>query len=170
MKRKLLLFKLLLGTALAASAQTNPTAQSLPYTQDFSTLSHSSTTYPAGWQGWTVATAAGASFNTAAPIADRSLVASSSAGINSGNVHNYNGKIGFLNTSGLDLSLVLAVNTTDKKDIQLDYDIMTLRNPYDSASNTRINEVTVQYRVGTSGTFTNISGPEYENNKVTQTG
>lgn len=170
MKRKLLLFKLLLGTALAASAQTNPTAQSLPYTQDFSTLSHSSTTYPAGWQGWTVATAAGASFNTAAPVADRSLVASSSAGINSGNVHNYNGKIGFLNTSGLDLSLVLAINTTDKKDIQLDYDIMTLRNPYDSASNTRINEVTVQYRVGTSGTFTNISGPEYENNKVTQTG
>ncbi|HTN18723.1 MAG TPA: ExeM/NucH family extracellular endonuclease [Chitinophagaceae bacterium] len=170
MKRKLLLFKLLMLGVTAASAQTNPTAQSLPYAQDFSTLAHSGTTYPAGIQGWTISTAPGASFNTAAPAADRSLVASSSASTNSGNVHNYNGKIGFLNAAALDLSLVLAINTTGLKDIQLDYDIMTLRNPYDTGSNTRINEVTVQYRIGTTGTFTSISGAEYENNKVTQTG
>jgi predicted extracellular nuclease len=169
MKRTLLFLNLLLGTAVAGMAQTNPTAQSLPYVQDFSGLSHTATAYPAGIQGWTITIAPGASFSTASPSADRSLVASSTASINSGNVHNYDGKIGFLNTGSLDLGLVLAINTTGLKDVQLDYDIMTLRNPHDGASNTRINEVTVQYRIGTSGTFTSITGAEYQNNTTTQT-
>ena len=62
--------------------------------------------------------------------------------------------------------------STGKTSIVVNYDIATVRNPYDGGSNTRINEVTLQYRVGTSGSFTTLSGPglEYQNNTTTQTG
>ena len=152
------------------TAQSNPTAQPVPYTQDFSGLAHSSTTYPAGWQGWSLSSAPSSSFNTAAPSADRNLIASSTAIVNSGNVHNYNGKIGFLNNGSIDFSLALAVNTTGNSNVQVTYDIMTIRNPADgTATNNRINEVTLQYRVGTSGAFTTLTGVEYQNNLVGQT-
>ena len=149
-------------------AQTNPTAQSLPYTENFSSLTSGVTTYPAGWLGWNVATAPGATYNTAAPIADRALVAGT-ASSTTGNVYNYVEKIGFLNSGSVDLSLVLALNTSGQSGIQVDYDIMTIRNPYDGSTNTRINEVTLQYRVGTSGTFTTLTGIEYQNNTTLQT-
>lgn len=160
---------LIMLTSIQGWGQTNPTAQAIPYSQNFDGLAHTSTTYPDGWQGWTISTSPGSSFNTAAPTADRSLIASSTAATNSGNVHNYNGKIGFLNSSSLDLTIVLAINTTGKSNIKVSYDIMTIRNPYDGSSNTRINEVTLQYRIGTSGTFTNLTGVEYQNNTTTQT-
>ncbi len=150
-------------------AQTNPTAQTIPYSENFNSLAHTATTYPGGWQGWTITTAPGSSFSTATPTADRTLTASSTAAINSGNIHNYNGKIGFLNTSSLDLGLVLAINTSSGSNIVVSYDIMTLRNPYDTTTNTRVNEVILQYRIGTSGTFTNLTGTEYQNNTLTQT-
>jgi hypothetical protein len=168
-KRHTLFLVLFTVLAFDGFGQSNPSAQSLPYSQDFSTLTHASTTYPAGWQGWTVSTSPGATFNTATPSADRSLVASSTANTTSGNVHNYNGKIGFLNTGSLDLSLVLVINTTGKTSVEVDYDVMTIRNPHDGGSNTRINEVTLQYRVGTSGAFTTLTGIEYQNNTTTQT-
>lgn len=155
------------GTAIG---QTNPTAQTIPYTQNFGSLAHSATAYPAGWQGWTVATAPGSTFNTSAPTADRTLTASSSASVNSGNVHNYDGKIGFLNTGSLDLGLVLAINTTNTKNIYVSYDVMAIRNPHDGTTNTRINEVTLQYRIGTTNVFTTLTGVEYQNNTTTQTG
>ena len=158
-----------MAAAFISFAQTHPTPQVIPYSQDFSTLAHSSTTYPAGWQGWTVSTSPGATFSTNAPTADRALIASSTANVNSGNVHNYNGKIGFLNTGSLDLALVLALDGTAKSNIQVGYDIMTIRNPYDGTSNTRINEVTLQYRIGNSGSFTTLTGVEYQNNTTTQT-
>jgi methionine-rich copper-binding protein CopC/endonuclease/exonuclease/phosphatase family metal-dependent hydrolase len=159
----------LLLIATFANAQTNPAAQALPYSQDFSGLAASATAYPAGWQGWTITTAPASTFSTAAPTADRALTASSTAAVNSGNVHNYNGKIGFLNTGSLDLGLVLAVNTTGQSNVSVSYDAMTIRNPYDGSANTRINEMILQYRVGTTGTFTNITGTEYQNNTTTQT-
>jgi len=149
--------------------QTNPAAQVLPYAQDFSTLAWTSTTYPAGWQGWTISTTPGATFNTAAPVSDRTLVASGDASTTTGNVYNYNGKIGFLNTSSLDLGIVVVINTTGLTNIGVIYDIMTIRNPYDGSTNTRINEVTLQYRIGTTGSFTNLTGIEYQNNTTTQT-
>ena len=155
--------------AFISFSQTSPTPQAIPYSQDFSTLTHSSTTYPAGWQGWTVSTSPSAIFNTSAPTADRTLVSNSTASVNSGNVHNYNGKIGFLNTGSLDLSLILALDGSGKSSIQVNYDIMTIRNPYDGTSNTRINEVTLQYRIGNTGSFTTLMGIEYQNNTTTQT-
>jgi hypothetical protein len=168
--RKIFTFITGLFVIVFINAQTNPTAQTLPYTQNFGSLTAAVTTYPDGWQGWTVATAPGASFNTAAPTSDR-LLATGTAATNTGNVYNYVDKIGFLNTAALDLSVVLALNTTSQSNIQVNYDIMTIRNPYDGTTNTRINEVTLQYRIGTSGTFTTLtgSGIEYQNNTTLQT-
>lgn len=151
-------------------AQIIPSPQSLPYQQNFSGLLHSSTSYPSGWVGWTVATSVGSFFNTSAPIADRALIANSSASTSTGNVHNYNGKIGMLNTGSLDLALALSLNTLDKANILLRFDAMTIRNPFDSLSNNRIRALGLQYRTDTSGPFKNIPGFEYRNNGVRQTG
>ena len=167
--KKIYFLLMLMMAGFVAGAQTNPTPQTLPYSQDFSSLAHSSTTYPSGWQGWILSTSPGASFVTTAPTADRTLVANSTAATTSGNVHNYNGKVGFLNTGSSDLSLVFAINTTGLNSIEVSYDAMTIRNPYDGGSNNRINEVILQYRVGTTGSFTNLTGTEYQNNTTTQT-
>jgi hypothetical protein len=166
-----LMLLLFLGlTGNSAWGQTNPTAQSLPYSQDFSELAHSSTTYPDGWQGWTISTTPGSSFNTGGPTANRTLTASGSASSTTGNVYNFEGKIGYLNTGSLDLTVVLAINTTGFSNVMVDYEIMTIRNPYNGTTNTRINEVTLQYRVGESGVWTSLTGIEYQNNTETQTG
>lgn len=149
-------------------AQTIPSPQLLPYAQNFNLMAHSSTVYPVGWNAWAVSAAPSSVFSTAAPISDRVLIASSSASTNTGNIHNYNGKIGMLNTGSLDLSLVLCLNTSSKRNVLLQYDAMTIRNPYDSASNTRIRELTVQYRIDTIGPFTTLNGIEYSNNTVKQ--
>ena len=50
--KKVYLLMVLVMVCFAVGAQTNPTPQSLPYSQDFSTLAHTSTTYPAGCQCW----------------------------------------------------------------------------------------------------------------------
>ena len=154
---------------LFSSAQTNPPAQALPYSENFTTTAHTSTVYPAGCIGWVTA-APSAAFTTAAPTGDRVLIASSTATTNSGNVHNYNGKIGFLNNSSLDLSLAVAVNTTGQTNVAVAYDVMTIRNPHDGTTNTRVNEITLQYRVGITGTFTTLTGIEYQNNTTTSIG
>lgn len=151
-------------------AQTNPTAQTVPYTQDFSALAATSTTYPAGWQGWQLSTGgASTSFRTTAPTANINMTASGTASNNAGGIYNYNGKIGFLQSGSTDPSICLAINTTGSNGITVNYDVMTIRNPYDGSSNTRINEITLQYRIGTTGTFTTITGIEYQNNTTIQT-
>ncbi|MBX2893186.1 MAG: hypothetical protein KF734_19905, partial [Saprospiraceae bacterium] len=157
-------------TGKVAWGQANPTAQSLPYTQNFTALVHSSSTYPAGWQGWGLAVAASGVFRTNAPIANANLLANSTAATATGGVHNYDGKIGILSSGSIDPSIVLALNTTSKNTIRVTYDVMTIRNPYNGTTNTRINETTLQYRIGTSGDFTTLTGIEYQNNTETQTG
>ena len=172
MKKLLLLIPAFLLLCFAAAGQvTNPAPQILPYTQNFDVgFAHTATTYPAGWQGWTISTSPGSAFNTAPPTLNRSLTASGTAALTTGHVYNYNGKIGFLNTGSLDLSIALALNTTGRSNIQVQYDIMTIRNPHNDSTNTRINEVILQYRVGIEGSFINLTGTEYQNNTVTQTG
>ena len=169
MQMKLFLSLLFLVNFFKTVAQSNPIPQTLPYLQNFSSLTHSATSYPAGWMGWTIATSSSTSYNSSAPIGDRVLIANSSASTNTGNVHNYNGKIGILNTASLDLGIVLSLNTLGKKNILLNYDALTLRNPYDSASNTRIRGLALQYRIDTIGAFVTIPSTEYQNNMVKQT-
>ncbi|KFF04031.1 T9SS-dependent choice-of-anchor J family protein [Flavobacterium reichenbachii] len=148
-------------------SQTMPAVHKLPYTQNFDTLAPTATAFPKGFQGWTASTSPGAAFNTNATVgADRPLIASSTAATSSGNFHNYNGKIGFLNGSSLDLTIAFAFSTLNKTGIQLQYDAMTIRNPYGLAGNpvsTRINEMVLQYRVGTTAAFTFIPETVYKN-------
>ncbi|NLU92867.1 Ig-like domain-containing protein [Chitinophaga sp. Ak27] len=150
-------------------AQTNPAVQSLPYQQNFDALPATATVYPDGWQGWSLSGAPSGSFNTAAPAADKALLTGSASSTGNG-VYNYNGKLGFLNSGSVDNALVLALNTSRQQNIQLAYDVMTIRNPYDGSANTRINEVVLQYRIGNTGNFTSLSETAYQNDTITQTG
>ncbi|SEW29355.1 T9SS-dependent choice-of-anchor J family protein [Chitinophaga arvensicola] len=151
-------------------AQTNPAAQTLPYSQHFDALPATAVTYPEGWQGWLLSGAPSGNFNTAAPSADKPLTANGSASSTANGVYNYNGKPGFLNSGSADNALVLSVNTSGQQNIQFSYDAMTIRNPYDGTSNTRINEVVLQYRVGNTGSFTSIVETAYQNDTIQQTG
>jgi Concanavalin A-like lectin/glucanases superfamily/Divergent InlB B-repeat domain len=159
---------LVLNSGLAR-AQTNPTPQSLPYAQDFRSLPHTSTAYPAGWQGWTNGNV-GAAFLTTGPTADQALVASGTAALGTGAVYNYNGKFGPLNSGSLDFGLGFAVNTTGASGVVVRYEVMTMRNPHNGGANTRINEIALQYRVGTTGAWTTLASTGYQNNTTTQTG
>jgi endonuclease/exonuclease/phosphatase family metal-dependent hydrolase len=154
-------------------SQTAPAPQALPYTQNFDALTHISTTYPDGFKGWTASILPGSTYTTSGTlVADRALIASSNAFTNSGNFHNYNGKIGFLNNGSLDLTIGFAFDATNQKAIQVQYDAMTIRNPYGTGSGTsasdRINEMILQYRVGTTAAFTSLLQTAYVNNNVTQ--
>ena len=150
-------------------AQTNPVPQVIPFTQDFSALLHTSTTYPAGLQGWKVSSAATTSIVTTGPTADHTLIANSSASSNAGGIHNYNGKIGLLYSGSTNPGIALAINTSGSNNITLSYNIMVIRNPYDGGSNTRINESVIQYRIGNTGAFITLTGVEYVSGTTTQT-
>lgn len=152
-------------------AQTMPEVQTLPYSQNFSGLQATATAFPVGLRGWTASLVPGSAFNTSATVvADRALVANSSATTNSGNFHNYNGKIGFLNTGSLDLTIALAFATTGQTAVQVQYEAMVIRNPYDGTNNTRINEMVLQYRVGQTNDFTTLPTTSYLSGTTTQTG
>ena len=160
-----------------ANAQTDPSPQSLPYVQNFAGLSSVSTIYPAGWQGWSIPTGTATVFQTAAPTGDFALTAPSNASITSDGIHNYNGAIGFLATGTTSAftsnpALCLSINTTGRNNILLSYTMMTIRNPFVSSTNNRINQVDLQYRIGTSGSFTSVgtSAALYQNNTINQTG
>lgn len=167
---QLCLSLMLLSSPIIIQAQTNPTPQAVPYTQDFSGLAHASTTYPAGIQGWKCSSAATTSFVTTGPTGDQALIASSSASNNSGGVHNYNGKIGLLASGSTNPGIVLSLNTTGYSNLLLSYDIMVIRNPYDGTTNTRLNEATVQYRIGNTGAWITLTGIEYQSGTTLQTG
>lgn len=165
---KLFLCMCLVGI-VQTNAQSNPIPQMIPYSQDFSKLNHNSEVYPEGWQGWILGKASNM-FNTSSPLSDRVLSKNGDASKGSGAVYNYGGKIGFQNTSQPegDFALVLAINTTGKKHIQVEYDVMTIRNPFDGDKNTRVNELTLQYRVGNVEDFTTFDEIIYENNSTGQ--
>lgn len=144
-------------------SQTNPTAQTLPYSQDFSSLLWTSTVYPTGIQGWIYSTSPTGAFQYTAATGDKALTASGDAVKNANGVYNYNGKIGFLNTASFDFGLVLAINTTGNSNIVVQYDAMTIRNVQDAASNNRANGLELQYRVGTTGNFKPVGSRVYYN-------
>ena len=65
----------MLFATTVAMAQTNPTPQGMPYTQNFSAYTGSTTAYLAGWQGWTITGSTSAAFPTAAPLANQAQAA-----------------------------------------------------------------------------------------------
>ncbi len=146
----------------------NPAPQPLPYTETFSALPWNTTTYPTGWVGWDISPTSTAFVNDG-PIVDQSMLALGDATKNSISTYNYDQKLGFLCSSHI-LALATAINTTGRSGIFVRYDLGTLRNPYDGSGNTRISEAALQYRVGTSGTWTTAPGTLYYNGTINQTG
>ncbi len=157
---KILLLLLLVGQISILFSQTNPAPQALPYSQNFSTFTGSTTVYPAGIQGWGFGTTAlSTSFTTAAPSADQALTATTNAST-SGFVGDMNGKIGVLATGSNIKAICLSINTTALNNIAVSFLAATQR----QVITERINELGMQYRIGTTGTFTNITGSTYQNN------
>lgn len=150
-------------------SQTAPTPQTLPYTQDFSSLASSSTTYPTGLNGWRLSSSNPSNYNTGGGTADAALTVGS-ASSTAGAMYNYNQKIGFLSSGSGDFGLVLAITTSGVSNITVSYDAMVIRNIYNGTSNTRINEMSLQYRIGTSGSFTTLSSSAYLSNTTAQSG
>jgi Lamin Tail Domain/PKD domain/FlgD Ig-like domain len=149
--------------SLQALFPTDPAPQSLPYAEDFNSLPWASTIYPTGWQGWEISTAFGPSFAFDGPNLDLAMLGNRDASSNSISAYNYDEQIGFLTGNLRVLALALALNTTGQANILLEYDIGVMHNPYgDSNGNTCIGEATVQYRVGTTGLWTNVSGTLYQ--------
>lgn len=157
----------------------NPVPQGLPYSQDFNDLSWDSgcgnntagscpplgESWPAGWQGWRVATNVNTVFVTNAPFADENLRRNGSAGVNAGGVYNYLGKLGFLSSNTSNPALVLALNTVGQSCIRVSFDIMTIRNPWSgdcsiiNIQGNRTNDVDLQYQIGASGSgWVSVSG------------
>ena len=147
--------------------------QTLPYGQDFASFLGSTTVYPAGWFGSVISTSPPSSTGrTALPISDKAISGGTAANTTSG-VYDYVGKIGFLSNSAADVALTLSVNTTGYSGgIGVSFDAMTIRNPYGVSlpADSIIQGLVLQYRVGGSGSFTNIaySAAEYANNTTTQ--
>jgi len=157
---------LLISLAAAAWGQTNPAPQNLPYQQDFSGWPWHSSLCPDGWQGWVLQGSPDSVFNALPPAGDAALEDSGDASMGGARAYNYHGKIGFLNAGKADISMALAINTMGVFSVDLSYDIMTVRNPYDGIANTRINEVELQYRTGDAGDFTGLPAAGYRNDTV----
>ncbi|MEI7946302.1 MAG: hypothetical protein WCJ02_06375 [bacterium] len=146
---------------------TEPVAQEIPCTWDFSAWETSSTNYPPGVIGWKIGADASTQFILTPLVSDAHLIAPSSASDTSGGVHNYAGKLGMLDSGSGAYALACAINTIAKTNITVVYDIMTIRNPFDGTTNTRTNECTLQYRVGATGNFT-PTGMTYTNDATQQ--
>lgn len=140
------------------AAITMPTPQNLPYSQDFSSLTGSAPTYPAGWQAWQVAGAAPSSTGRInVPTSDKTISAGTAASTGSG-AYDFDGKIGFLSVGSSDVTLCLALNTTGNNNIKIMFDAMTIRNLWDGTNAVNYqNGLVLQYRVGESATFTNLT-------------
>lgn len=153
------LFFLFLTISVSSLGQTAPAPQSLPYSQDFSVLTGSSTAFPAGWQAGVVSAAAPSSGGRITlPTADKAIVGGTAGSSGSG-AYDYNGKIGFLSTASSDVELCLALNTTGNSNIKISFDAMTIRNLWDgvSASSGYQNGLVLQYRVGSATSFTTLA-------------
>lgn len=162
MKKVLAGLLALVGWTTLTFAQTNPTPQALPYSQDFSSFTGTGSSYPAGWQGWAIAGTTSTSYSTAAPSGDQVLATGAAAANTavSAFVGDAVGKIAFLSTSSAMKSFVLALNTTGASSIQVQYVAATQRQQLAN----RIGGMGLQYRIGTTGTFTNVATSEYQNN------
>ncbi|WP_316635740.1 T9SS-dependent choice-of-anchor J family protein [uncultured Flavobacterium sp.] len=148
-------------------AQTMPAPQALPYSQNFDNLDATSTTYPVGFQGWTVSANANTAVYSTALSGDRPFIKSSNSNNTGGGIHNYDDKIGLLNTTSGDFAIGFAFSSLSNKAIKVEYDAMIIRNLYDGTTNNRVQEMGLQYRIGVSGAFTTLPSTAYSNYSMT---
>ncbi len=156
-----LLAMVLVLFANRAMAQTNPTAQALPYTQDFGAASFSS--LPAGFATWAANgdnLISQTDAENSAPSANSTAISSRTTTTTTGGVYGYaiaaNGRI-YIQTSDNAtngaIQLILAINTGANTSIRVSYDLELINEA--SARNVG---VVLQYRAGTSGAWTTVDG------------
>lgn len=162
MKKLLILGLVVLGVLLGGRAwgQTNPTAQSLPYSQSFGTTTF--TSMPTGMASWNGLDGDDVSTQTLAensvPVSNAALSAAT-ATTTTGGTFGYstssNGRP-YIQHSGNATNganqLALAIVTTGKQDITLVYDVEII------SAQPRTVGIVMQYRVGTSGSWTTVTG------------
>ena len=150
------------------------TAQTLPCSQNFSTLTGgTSPTYPTGWGGGKVSANVPSAAGRITNATDAVLTASGTGASTGQGIYDFTGKIGFLSSSTGDNSVYLSIVTTGATNVGISFDAMTIRNPYDGTTNTNVQGLVLQYRVGTvaADNFTALpySMTEYQNNTSAQT-
>ncbi|MBC5775417.1 choice-of-anchor J domain-containing protein [Pontibacter sp. KCTC 32443] len=145
-----------------AWGQTNPAAQNLPFSTDFSSM-QSTIVLPNGISVWTVAAkATKADAEASIPSGDAIIKVVSTVQTSSSNAYNYN-KDGnnriyiqpTANTTSGNNQIAAAINTTGKTGISIAYDIELINNQ------TRSVGVILQYRIGESGNWTTINSADY---------
>jgi len=176
MKTKLHFFKktfmisALLFLSATLFAQTNPTAQSLPYSQDFGTTTF--TSMPAGTATWTVnSSPIGSQTNAQNSTAsgDATVTAATSSQT-TGGTYGYctssNGRL-YIQTSSNGTNgtnqLCAAISTIGYNDIKVSYSVEMI------SSNPRTIGFVLQYRIGTTGAWTNVTGGVYAHNNADRT-
>ena len=157
---------LLLTTMLLTQVgwgQSNPAAFDLSTGSfSFTTQTSTNTSYPTNIQGWNNGgTANLATLTTAASTADITLTASATASTSGIGNLGANGfqflTTGAVNTVG---AIAIAINTTGRTSIAVTW---TAADQTNNASGRQMN-MTLQYRVGTSGSFTTVSSSTYTTN------
>lgn len=143
------------------SGQTNPALHDLSVS-DFSFLGFSAgtiTTYPTSMQGWKFPSEPGAIF-VAGGDGDRNLEVSTAA-LTSGNIRNeISDGISLLNSGSNNIgAIVISVNTLNRTGVKVAWSVEDI-----TSANTRQNGIRLQYRIGTSGNFTEVSVSSYLSN------
>jgi hypothetical protein len=151
-------------------SQTNPTAQALPYSQNFGTGTF--TVAPTGMAVWTInSSPASSQSNAESSTANgNATITAATATQTTGDAYGYatssNGRLYFQtssNTTNGTNQPVLAINTTGQTNISVTYGIeMIIGTP-------RTIGFVFQYRVGTSGTWTDVSGGVYSHTSSDRT-
>ena len=149
------------------SGQIDPTPQTVPYSQNFSTFLGATTTYPAGLLGGVAPGTLNTTVITAAFSSSVTCTAGQTNASDSPFVGDLAQKIGILSSSSKVNALCLALNTTSvtSGNVQLIYTAAT----QGQIAGGYIDELDLQYRIGTSGAFTTIAGATYRNNALTTT-
>ena len=163
-KQFVLLFILFLSGN--AWGQTNPTPFDLS-TGNFTFLSQTATntTYPTNMQGWATSANNIATAESNAPSGDQALLASGSAstvGLSNLGANGFN----FLSSGSSQrvASICVSLNTTNRTNITVGW----LAADQSATASLRTMSLTLQYRVGTSGTFTTVSSTTYTTSTSSQ--
>jgi hypothetical protein len=149
------------------TGQLDPAAQPLPFTPDFSGLVGTTTVYPAGFVGWGVPGSLSTTVLTAAPTFTVIMSTGQTDAGTTAFVGSMVGKIGILSQSSTVRALGMAVNTSSvtSGNVQL---IFTAATQGQTAGG-YIDELDLQYRIGTSGSFTTVAGAAYQNDALSTT-
>jgi hypothetical protein len=151
----------LMNFATTGWGQSNPTAYNLSLGSFSFTgfADNASTSYPASMQGWRFS--AEPTSATAGPAAADFVLSANSGGVATGSIRNEGTSgISILNSGSNNLgAIALSLNTTGRTSILVTWTAADM-----TSSAGRVNAVVLQYRVGTTGNFTDVASTTYTSN------